>query len=230
MNSIDLSLVGFTTAVMVSAYVATDRKWASVLAGIAGYCSYKLVTQRETEKKAAKLEPPPQEKQKQKPLKRKVVAFDFDKCLMTRHWWGTYRNSPLKDINPGPDDFAHRGLGLLLEELLSRPEVNVAVASFGRGDVIRKAIDSVLRPELSARVFITTPGDYPPFVDGQSMGNKNKQLQQISNKFSTPIQDIIFFDDDKKNIQGGIEYGINAQWSAPFCEDHDHLIYEHLAR
>jgi len=227
----DLSLVGFTTAVMVSAYVATDRKWASVLAGLAGFCTYKFVTQRESANKAqkAKAETPPPEKKKP-PAKRKVVAFDFDRCLMTKHWWGTYRNAPLKDINPGPADFAHRGLGNLLEELLSRPEVNVAVASFGRGDVIRKAIDSVLRPELSERVFITTPGDYPPFVDGQSMGNKNTQLQEISNKFSTPIQDIIFFDDDKKNISCGLEYGINAQWSAPFCEDHDHLIYEHLAR
>ena len=63
----------------------------------------------------------------------------MDGCR-TQHWWGTYRTLPLAQINPGPADFAHRGLGKMLRRLLKTPGVNVAVASFGRGDVIRKAI------------------------------------------------------------------------------------------
>lgn len=234
----DLSLVGFTTAVMVSTYMITDKKWATVLGGIAGYCTYKFLVTGEIKtqdkdkkkKKLIKEEEKPEEPPTPPPRtpKRKVVAFDFDKCLMLRHWWGTFRNMPLDQINPQPEDFAHKNLKKLLTDLLSRTNINVAVASFGRGDVIKKAIESVLDAELADRIFITTPSDYPPYTDGQSMGNKNTQLQQISDKFSTPVQDIIFFDDDKRNIQFAKEYGINAQWSAPFCEDHEHLIYEHL--
>lgn len=223
----DTSLIGFTAAVVVSTYVITDKKWIAALGGIAGFCTFKyLTTRQKIEKVRADEEKPPVPPPR--PSKRKVVAFDFDKCLMIRHWWGTYRTMPLDQISPGPEDFAHPNIKNLLTDLLSRPNVNVAVASFGRGDVIRKAIDSVLEPELSQRVFITTPSDYPPYTDGQSMGNKNQQLQRISNKFSTPIKEIIFFDDDKRNISFAREYGINAQWSAPFCEKHDHLIYEHL--
>jgi len=31
-----------------------------------------------------------------------VVAFDFDKCLMRHHWWGTHRNNPIETIDPTP--------------------------------------------------------------------------------------------------------------------------------
>lgn len=226
----DTSLVGFTAAVMVSVYLVTEKKWATAIAGIAGYCSYKYLTTGKIKKVKLQEQPAatapliaPAEV-----VKPKVVAFDFDKCLMTHHWWAKYRNGDINTINPGPEDFAHKNIGHLFTDILARPGVNLAVASFGRGDVIRKAIDSVLEPQLSQKVFITTPGDYPPYSDGTTMGNKNVQLQAVSDKFATPIQDIIFFDDDKRNISSAKDMGINAQWAAPFDESCEHLIYEHL--
>ena len=44
-----------------------------------------------------------------------------------------------------------------------------------------------------------------------SMGNKNVQLQQVSEYFDTPLRDIIFFDDDKNNIRCAVDVGINAR-------------------
>ena len=42
--------------------------------------------------------------------------------------------------------------------------VQVAVASFGRRDVIYKAIASAVGTELADTVYITTPGDFDGYV------------------------------------------------------------------
>jgi hypothetical protein len=52
-------------------------------------------------------------------------------------------------------------------------------ASFGRADVIRKALVAVLGAERAEDVFVTTPGDFEGFKDGDSMGRKNAQLQRV---------------------------------------------------
>merc|ERR1719272_1447915 len=86
-----------------------------------------------------------------------VVCFDFDRCLMKSHWWGTHQNNPLAGIDPQPKDFAHDDIGDLLNRLFEMSGVQVAVASFGRHDVIRKAIRSAVGEELADTVYITTP-------------------------------------------------------------------------
>lgn len=163
------------------------------------------------------------------PGPRSVVAFDFDKCLMEKHWWGTHRTNPIDTINPGPDDFAHPDIGQLFTELLNRPGVDLAVASFGRKDVIAKAIASVLPPELAARVFITTPGDFDKYSDGNHMGSKNRQLERVAKHFNVPIHRVCFFDDDAENIRHAVDFGVRAYVAAPFMDDDVEYIYEHLA-
>jgi hypothetical protein len=62
----------------------------------------------------------------------------------------------------------------------SSPCHRVAQASFGRHDVIRKAIRSAVGEELADRVYITTPGDFEGYRDGWAMkGYKNPQLEKI---------------------------------------------------
>ena len=47
----------------------------------------------------------------------RIVAFDFDKCLMKEHWWGTHQNNPIETINPTAADFACAGLAALVPRL-----------------------------------------------------------------------------------------------------------------
>jgi hypothetical protein len=95
-----------------------------------------------------------------------VVCFDFDQCLMKGHWWGKHKNNALDTVNPQPDDFAHDDIGDLFDRLFAIEGVKVAVASFGRQDVIYKAISSVVGDEQADEVYITTPGDFDGYRDG----------------------------------------------------------------
>jgi len=243
----EVSLWGFVSAVVVTTYYTTDKnKLWTVAAGLASYLTHRQLFPESTpvvektpvsEPRAATPPPPPTpvEVKPTDPVRKKVVAFDFDKCLMTRHWWGTYRNTDLEQINPVPEDFAHSSIGAVMKNLMDLNDsdknnltVVVAVASFGRKDIIAKAIQSVLEPEYAQRVFITTPGDYEMYKDGFTMGTKNTQLRAISSKFDTALEDIIFFDDDRKNIDAADKIGVNAVVAAPFNRDLEGKIYEHI--
>ena len=89
-----------------------------------------------------------------------VVCFDFDQCLMKGHWWGKHKNNPLDTISPQPSDFAHDDIGDLFRRLAAIEGVKLAVASFGRRDVIHKALVSAVGAELADHFYITTPGDF----------------------------------------------------------------------
>ena len=83
-----------------------------------------------------------------------------------------YKNSPIDGIKPTPEDFAHDDIGDLLDRLLNMDGVQVAVASFGRRDVIYKAIASAVGEARADTVYITTPGDFEGYRDGFSMGDQ----------------------------------------------------------
>ena len=84
-------------------------------------------------------------------------VFDFDKTLMSEHWWNKHKDASIEAINPEPKDFVHKNISKVFNDLMSRG-VNIAVASFGRTDVIKKAIDSLNLPKhLSDKIYITTP-------------------------------------------------------------------------
>ena len=70
---------------------------------------------------------------------------------------------PLENINPQTSDFGHSDIPALLTALLALDGVTVCVASFGRHDVIKKAIRCALPEELATQVFVTTPGDFEGF-------------------------------------------------------------------
>jgi len=88
---------------------------------------------------------------------KKGVVFDFDQCLMKGHWWGDHGNAPLEGIDPQRGDFGHSNIGWLLRRLLSLGGVTVAIASFGRHDVIKKALRAVLPEALAVGVHEHTP-------------------------------------------------------------------------
>jgi len=152
----------------------------------------------------------------------RAVVFDFDKCLMKNHWWGDYRNRPIEGINPQPTDFGHSNITALFESILAVEGVLLAVASFGRHDVIKKAITSAIGAEKAEGVFVTTPGDFPGYVDGCSMGAqyKNTELTLIMDTYNVAAEDIIFFDDSKDNVKHAQKMGCTAHVVMPFTDDH----------
>eukprot|EP00036_Acanthoecidae_sp_10tr_P006551 CAMPEP_0182941544 /NCGR_PEP_ID=MMETSP0105_2-20130417/49122_1 /TAXON_ID=81532 ORGANISM="Acanthoeca-like sp., Strain 10tr" /NCGR_SAMPLE_ID=MMETSP0105_2 /ASSEMBLY_ACC=CAM_ASM_000205 /LENGTH=256 /DNA_ID=CAMNT_0025081177 /DNA_START=70 /DNA_END=840 /DNA_ORIENTATION=+ len=163
-------------------------------------------------------------------LETVIVAFDFDKCLMKGHWWAKYRNRPIEGINPQPADFALSNPEKVFTQMMKLPHVRVAVASFGRKDVITKAIQSILPSELANKVFITTPGDFPPAQDGNSIGDKNKQLDMVSQHFGVPLERVIFFDDDKNNIRAAREVNVTAHCTAPFNDSCVRYVSKHVSK
>lgn len=159
-----------------------------------------------------------------------VVCFDFDKCLMSDHWWGRYKNSPIDGIKPTPEDFAHDDIGDLLDRLLNMDGVQVAVASFGRRDVIYKAIASAVGEARADTVYITTPGDFEGYRDGFSMGDQYKcaELEKLCNDIGVKPEQVIFFDDSEPNITHAVDMGVNAHVTAPFNRTHEVHIAAHL--
>ena len=162
-------------------------------------------------------------------IEDKAVVFDFDKCLMKSHWWARHKNNPLATINPQPEDFGHSDIGGLFRRLLGLG-VTVCVASFGRHDVIKKAIRATVPENLAARIFVTTPRDFEGFRDGGSMGAhfKNSELGLICETFSLQPEDVVFFDDSKDNIKHARLYGCAAHVTMPFVDAHESLITDHL--
>jgi hypothetical protein len=173
-----------------------------------------------------------------------IVAFDFDYCLMKDHWWITYKNTAIDGI---PDakllDFGHATINTLLTNLVSNPDVIVAIASFGRKDIINKVLRTANIIDKD-KIFITTPGDFrQPYgtqkviSEGVDLGDKNPQLKFIADTFfgiTTPekmietMNKIIFFDDSQKNITNANHIGVNAHRAKPFEIKDESLIFKHI--
>ena len=173
---------------------------------------------------------PQQEARKRTAIK--AVVFDFDLCLLKDHWWGRHQNAPLATINPRPHHFGHSNIGALFTKILRIDGVALAVASFGRHDVIKKAINSVLPTGLTGQVFVTTPRDFAGFEDGWAMGDeyKNMQLRLICTTFGLAAKDIVFFDDSEDNVVEARAMGCAAHMVKPFTDEHVVHIADHLGR
>eukprot|EP00035_Acanthoeca_spectabilis_P011679 m.205915 g.205915 ORF g.205915 m.205915 type:complete len:238 (+) comp15420_c0_seq1:76-789(+) len=226
-------LCGVAGSVMLYAGLAYEKPMLAITG--AGLHLYTLLAANKGEGKpeppaqaTTKPSPPPEPTPAPPPKPTVVVAFDFDKCLMTSHWFGKYRYQPLDGINPGPEDFALSNPTAVFTQLLSQPHVRVAVASFGRKDVITKAIYSMLPPDLAEQVYVTTPGDFPGTRDGTGLRDKNRQLGLVADRFDVPLEQIQFFDDDRKNIAAAVQIGVKAVWTAPFDDSHLPKISEHI--
>ena len=159
---------------------------------------------------------------------KKAVVFDFDKCLMEKHWWSTYKNNSINTINPKKEDFAHKDIEEIFHKCIDTENITLAVASFGRKDVIKKALLNLLGNK-SEKIYVTTPSDYDGNQDGRSMGSKNIQLENIAGKYNIKPENIIFFDDDNNNIKEATKIGINAIKTAPFqTQEHKQLVYDFI--
>eukprot|EP00670_Eutreptiella_braarudii_P016271 CAMPEP_0174328724 /NCGR_PEP_ID=MMETSP0810-20121108/15321_1 /TAXON_ID=73025 ORGANISM="Eutreptiella gymnastica-like, Strain CCMP1594" /NCGR_SAMPLE_ID=MMETSP0810 /ASSEMBLY_ACC=CAM_ASM_000659 /LENGTH=220 /DNA_ID=CAMNT_0015442893 /DNA_START=10 /DNA_END=672 /DNA_ORIENTATION=+ len=154
---------------------------------------------------------------KLRPAKRvPAVIFDFDQCLMKIHMWATFRNTSLKQIQFPEEYFGDPEFLRWLIPALHDKGVKVAVATFGRQEVVLEAMRTLFGQDQTffGTHNVSTPKDFG-VPEGSSMGSKNNQLQALSKKFSIPLKDILFFDDDSHNIEEAKKIGVQAQEAMP---------------
>jgi len=133
----------------------------------------------------------------------KVVVWDFDLTILSIHSFGERIAPAAVAVRSMEADF--RDLAFfrrVVSELRSR-SIDVAVASFGRYDVIQAYMDRIFEDasvdsSIGSRVFdranILTPSTVG-LPDGCSMpGGKNTLLQHICEKHGAMPRDVIFFD------------------------------------
>mmetsp|Transcript_23795 Transcript_23795/g.73469 ORF Transcript_23795/g.73469 Transcript_23795/m.73469 type:complete len:193 (-) Transcript_23795:34-612(-) len=162
---------------------------------------------------------------------RGLAVFDFD-CTLTRfHVWGKFRNAPLKDVlvdkNTFVDveafrDFVSRARGAGLE---------VAIATFGRRDVVDKALTVALGDDHG--IAISTPADHfdprfdfseddddrPKCAEGSDiLGDKNTQLNALCERFGVDLSVVSLADDDPHNIAKAQEAGVFCEHTPKGCD------------
>lgn len=142
---------------------------------------------------------------------RKLIVFDFDRTIMKEHMWNKYRDTPISRIHITDDHFVDlpKFRGLVLS--LRRNGHNVAVATFGRRDVVDKALHHALGEPHN--ISVRTPADFG-FRDGSGrLGDKNTQLAELAKRYNVSAEQIIFLDDDPHNIEAAARAGVvHSQW------------------
>lgn len=153
---------------------------------------------------------------------KRLFVLDFD-CTITReHLWRSYADLGLDMIPIARDTFVD--FAALKEFVASVLESGhfVAVATFGRRDVVDKAISYAFGPSHS--FAISTPADHfdpsfpsvpgkpkPRCAEGSmALGDKNTQLASLATHFGCSASSITFFDDDAHNIKMAAQAGVVA--------------------
>jgi len=142
---------------------------------------------------------------------RKLVVFDFDRTIMKEHMWNKYRDAPIGRIRITDDHFVDlpKFRGLVLS--LRRNGHNVAVATFGRRDVVDKALHHALGEPHN--ISVRTPADFGHRDGSGRLGDKNTQLAELAKRYNVSAEQIIFLDDDPHNIEAAARAGVvHSQW------------------
>jgi hypothetical protein len=87
----------------------------------------------------------------------------------------------------------------------------MAVVTFGRKEVVQKALDYALGTRHG--ILIKTPGDYGVRDGSGELGDKNTQLADLAASFGFASSQIILVDDDRRNIDAAVNAGTMGQWT-----------------
>eukprot|EP00668_Euglena_longa_P000266 GGOE01000358.1.p1 GENE.GGOE01000358.1~~GGOE01000358.1.p1 ORF type:complete len:440 (-),score=49.78 GGOE01000358.1:154-1338(-) len=152
------------------------------------------------------------------PRPRAAVIFDFDECLMRMHVWGKYRNAPLGAIPVVDGMFADLPFLQWLIPALHQAGVVLAIATFGRRDVVTKFLEHALGTPLPYFSQISTPATHSVREGSSALGDKNTQLRALSAELGVELSDILFFDDSAFNVAQADTLQVTSVVAAPFCE------------
>ena len=155
-------------------------------------------------------------------MPRGLAIFDFDCTLTKFHVWGRFRKAPLQEVLIDADTFVDAQAFKDFVAKARRSDLEVAIATFGRRDVVNKALEFALGERHN--VTISTPADHvdprfdfpqpledapPRCAEGSDiLGDKNAQIAVLCEKFGVSVQDASLADDDPNNIQKAVENGV----------------------
>lgn len=144
------------------------------------------------------------------PESTRLVVFDFDRTITWDHLWGKYQDAPIQDIPITDDVFVCLGRFKALVRALQHNEHCVAVATFGRRDVVEKALRHALGHPHG--LSIRTPADFGHRDGSAALGDKNTQLASLAAHFCVAAGQILLVDDDQKNVEAAVKAGVAAHW------------------
>mmetsp|Transcript_20720 Transcript_20720/g.82697 ORF Transcript_20720/g.82697 Transcript_20720/m.82697 type:complete len:242 (-) Transcript_20720:366-1091(-) len=157
-----------------------------------------------------------------------LAIFDFDCTLTTFHVWGRFKQTPLDQIpidraTTFVDADAFRDFVATARDR----DAKVAIATFGRRDVVDKALRVALGDEAHG-LAISTPADHfdprfellgdeadrPRCAEGSDvLGDKNAQIDALCERFGLAGRKSLVFlaDDDAHNVAAALEHGVFAE-------------------
>lgn len=141
---------------------------------------------------------------------RKLVVFDFDRTIAKEHVWGTFRDDPLEQIPIVDETFADLDAFRAFVKAAQRHH-QIAVATFGRRDVVDKALTHAFGRRHG--FIISTPADHGYPEGSGNLGDKNTQLATLSERVRIRPSEIVFFDDDERNVREATKMQVKAFWT-----------------
>ena len=155
-------------------------------------------------------------------MPRGLAIFDFDCTLTKFHVWGRFRKAPLPEVLIDADTFVDLPAFKAFVQKARSQDLEVAIATFGRRDVVNKALEFALGERHD--ITISTPADHvdprydfpnpmedepPRCAEGSDiLGDKNAQIAALCERFGVSVEDASLADDDPNNVQKAVDSGI----------------------
>ena len=155
-------------------------------------------------------------------MPRGLAIFDFDCTLTKFHVWGRFRKAPLPEVLIDADTFVDLPAFKAFVQKARSQDLEVAIATFGRRDVVNKALQFALGERHD--IAISTPADHvdprydfpqpledepPRCAEGSDiLGDKNAQIAALCERFGVSVEDASLADDDPNNVQKAVDSGI----------------------
>ena len=155
-------------------------------------------------------------------MPRGLAIFDFDCTLTKFHVWGRFRKAPLPEVLIDADTFVDLPAFKAFVAKARSQDLEVAIATFGRRDVVNKALQFALGERHD--IAISTPADHvdprydfpqpledepPRCAEGSDiLGDKNAQIAALCERFGVSVEDASLADDDPNNVQKAVDSGI----------------------
>mmetsp|Transcript_25092 Transcript_25092/g.75321 ORF Transcript_25092/g.75321 Transcript_25092/m.75321 type:complete len:185 (-) Transcript_25092:28-582(-) len=164
---------------------------------------------------------------------RGLAIFDFDCTLTKFHVWGKYRNAPLEEVPITEDTFCDIQALRNFVQTARAADIGVAIATFGRRDVVDKALTVALGEghgvEISTpadhldpqydRSFAVDEDDIPRCREGSDiLGDKNVQIDALCSRVGVGRADVFLADDDPNNIARARAAGICCEHTPQGCD------------
>jgi hypothetical protein len=158
--------------------------------------------------------------EKNEPSEKVSVVLDFDRCLMKDNFCYPHRDTSIAQVKVSENDFGLKSPRKDLNAFLDDQRVRLSIASFGRKDIINKALDLVIDEKHRDKIIVKTPQD----VGGRDWyhpnpANKNKMIEQIAQETGIPFERTILFDDNSRNLTDTQKIGVASQYAEPFDEN-----------